>query len=261
MTPAAGSETRRGERIAKVIARAGVASRRDAERLIAAGRVTLNGKVLDSPATRIEAGDEIRIDGKALATAQATRLWRYHKPPGLMVSHRDPRGRPTVFQNLPGHLPRVVSVGRLDFTSEGLLLLTNDGELKRLLELPATGWVRRYRVRVRGSATPAQLDSLKEGLTIGDMRYGAITASIERQAGSHQWLLFALAEGKNREIRRICEHLGLTVRRLIRLSFGPFQLGGLPPGEVEEISPRVVREQLGSLLTQRKEQHRAHRRG
>ncbi len=261
MKPASAPETKRGERVAKVIARAGAASRRDAERLIAAGRVAVNGTILVSPAVRIEAGDEISIDGKALATAEATRLWRYHKPPCLMVSHRDPRGRPTVFQSLPGHLPRVVSVGRLDFTSEGLLLLTNDGEIKRLLELPATGWVRRYRVRVRGQATQARLDGLKEGLVIGDIRYGAIAASIERQAGSHQWLLFALAEGKNREVRKVCEHLGLTVSRLIRVSFGPFQLGGLPPGQVEEVSPRVLREQLGSLLTQSKDEPRAHRRG
>jgi 23S rRNA pseudouridine2605 synthase len=253
-------EERPGERIAKVIARAGVASRRDAERLIAQGRVSVNGKLLESPAIRIVAGDEIRIDGKALPRAEMTRLWRYHKPPGLLVSHRDPRGRPTVFQSLPGDMPRVVSVGRLDFTSEGLLLLTNDGELERKLELPATGWIRRYRVRVHGDVTQTALDDLKNGLTIAGTRYGAIDATIERQKARHLWLMIALREGKNREIRRVCEHLGLTVRRLIRVSFGPFQLGNLPRGEVGEVPHRVLREQLGPFISGITEESGAHRR-
>ncbi len=261
MTAAKPSASRPGERIAKVIARAGVASRRDAERLIAEGRVSVNGKPLASPTTKIVDGDEVRIDGAALPHAERTRLWRYHKPPGVMVSHRDPKGRPTVFQRLPGHLPRVVSVGRLDFNTEGLLLLTNDGELERHLELPATGWVRRYRVRVQGRVGPAALAELKNGPVIAGIRYGAIDASIERAKGSHLWLLFALTEGKNREIKRVCEHLGLTVRRLIRVSFGPFQLGQLEPGEVEEVSPRVLREQLGALAGQAKERSPARRRG
>jgi 23S rRNA pseudouridine2605 synthase len=236
-----------GERIAKVIARAGVTSRREAERLIAEGRVSVNGRPLASPATRILAGDAVTIDGVALPVAQRTRLWRYHKPAGLVVSHRDPQGRPTVFQNLPADLPRVVSVGRLDFNSEGLLLLTNDGELERRLELPATGWVRRYRVRVQGQITQARLDALKSGVTIEGMRYGPIEAVIERPAGTHVWLQFGLREGKNREIRRICDHLGLTVRRLIRVAFGPFELGRLARGEVEEVPARVLRDQLGAV--------------
>jgi 23S rRNA pseudouridine2605 synthase len=236
-----------GERIAKVIARAGVASRREAERLIAEGRVSVNGRPLTSPATRVVAGDAVTIDSIALPAAEKTRLWRYHKPAGLVVSHRDPQGRSTVFQNLPGDMPRVLSVGRLDFNSEGLLLLTNDGELKRRLELPATGWVRRYRVRAQGKTRQDVLDALKNGITIDGMHYGAIEATIERRAGTHVWLQFALREGKNREIRQICTHLGLTVRRLIRVSYGPFQLGHLAKGQVEEVPARVLRDQLGCL--------------
>lgn len=236
-----------GERIAKTIARAGVCSRREAERLILEGRVKINDEVIGSPAIKVTASDRVEVDGQLLAANEQTRLWRYHKPAGLIVSHRDPKGRPTVFEALPKHLPRVVSVGRLDFTTEGLLLLTNDGELERQLELPATGWTRRYRVRVHGEVDERTLEGLKAGIEIGGMRYGPIEAKIERRQGSNAWLLLALKEGKNREIKRVCERLGLQVNRLIRVSYGPFQLGDLPRGEVEEVSPRVLREQLGAV--------------
>jgi 23S rRNA pseudouridine2605 synthase len=238
---------RPGERIAKVIARAGICSRRDAERLISQGRVKVNGESIATPATKVVAEDRVEIDGKVLPASEETRLWRYHKPTGLIVSHRDPKGRPTVFDALPKDLPRVVSVGRLDFNTEGLLLFTNDGELERQLELPATGWTRRYRVRAHGMIDEQALAALKNGIEIGGLRYGPIEAKIERRQGSNAWLLFALKEGKNREIKRVCEHLGLQVTRLIRVSYGPFQLGDLPRGEIEEVSPRVLREQLGSL--------------
>jgi 23S rRNA pseudouridine2605 synthase len=237
-----------GQRIAKVIARAGVCSRRDAERLIAEGRVTVNGARIATPATKIKPEDQIEVDGKTLPQHQQTRLWRYHKPPGLIVSHRDPKGRPTVFDALPKTLPRVLSVGRLDFNSEGLLLLTNDGELERKLEMPATGWTRRYRVRVHGNVDERALAELKKGIEIDGVRYGPIDASLEKRQGGNAWLAFSLKEGKNREIKRVCEHLSLQVNRLIRISYGPFQLGDLQRGEVEEISPRVLREQLGPLI-------------
>jgi 23S rRNA pseudouridine2605 synthase len=248
-----GSEPARpGERIAKVIARAGICSRRDAERLISQGRVRVNGEAIDSPGIKVTADDRVEVDGKALPASEETRLWRYHKPAGLIVSHRDPKGRPTVFHALPKHLPRVVSVGRLDFNSEGLLLFTNDGELERQLELPATGWTRRYRVRAHGTIDEQALDGLRKGIEIAGIRYGAIEASVERRQGSNSWLLFALKEGKNREIKRVCEYLGLQVTRLIRISYGPFQLGDLPRGEIEEVSPRVMREQLGSLISMKR---------
>jgi 23S rRNA pseudouridine2605 synthase len=234
-----------GERIAKVMARAGLCSRRDAERLIAAGRVTLNGTVLTSPAVNVGSDDSVLVDGRPLPDAERVRLWRYHKPAGLVVSNRDPRGRPTVFDRLPQELPRVVSVGRLDLNTEGLLLLTNDGELARELELPATGWLRRYRVRAFGMVDQAMLDRLKAGITIDGVRYGPIGASLERVQGGNAWLLFSLREGKNREVKKVCEHLGLKVNRLIRVSFGPFILGDMPRGAVEEVPPRVLREQLG----------------
>jgi 23S rRNA pseudouridine2605 synthase len=237
-----------GQRIAKVIARAGVCSRRDAERLIAEGRVTVNGARIATPATKIKPEDQIEVDGKTLPQHQQTRLWRYHKPPGLIVSHRDPKGRPTVFDALPKALPRVLSVGRLDFNSEGLLLLTNDGELERKLEMPATGWTRRYRVRVHGNVDERALAELKKGIEIDGVRYGPIDASLEKRQGGNAWLAFSLKEGKNREIKRVCEHLSLQVNRLIRISYGPFQLGDLQRGEVEEISPRVLREQLGPVI-------------
>ena len=233
-----------GERIAKVIARAGVCSRRDAERLIGEGKVTVNGKPLASPAVNVTGRDVIAVNGKPLPLRAPVRLWRYHKPEGLVVSARDPQGRTTVFEALPKEMPRVISVGRLDINTEGLLLLTNDGDLARTLELPATGWTRRYRVRAWGRADQAALDRLKQGVTVDGVRYGAIDAAIERTQGENVWLVMALKEGKNREVKRVCEHLGLVVNRLIRTSFGPFVLGDLPRGAVEEVSPRVLREQL-----------------
>lgn len=241
----AGSENEKGERIAKVIARAGVCSRRDAEKMIAEGRVALGGRTVATPATLVSAGEIISIDGKPIPEKESTRLWRYHKPAGLVTSHRDPAGRPTVFSHLPPHLPRVVSVGRLDINSEGLLLLTNDGELARRLELPAQGWVRRYRVRLFGKVTQSDLDKLAKGVTIDGVRYGPVNAELERAKGMYAWATVALKEGKNREVKRLMEHIGLKVARLIRISFGPFHLGHLAEGAVDEISPKVWREQLG----------------
>jgi len=234
-----------GERIAKVIARAGVCSRRDAERLIEEGRVALNGKVVTSPAVNVGEGDAIAIDGKPLPLKEPTRLWRYHKPEGLVVSHKDPQERRSVFDALSDRLPRVVSIGRLDINTEGLLLLTNDGELARLLELPATGWVRRYRVRAFGRPDPEALARLKDGITIEGVHYGPIEARIDKEQGANTWLTFAIREGKNREVKRVCDHLGLTVNRLIRTSFGPFQLGELKPGEIDEVPARVIADQTG----------------
>jgi len=237
-----------GERIAKVIARAGLASRREAEAWIAAGRVAVNGAVIRSPALNVTARDRIEVDGEALPARQRTRLFLYHKPRGLLTAHADPQGRPTVFQGLPKHLPRLISVGRLDFNTEGLLLLTNDGALARILELPATGWLRRYRVRAHGAVTQAQLDQLRAGVTVDGIRYEAIEAALDRVQGSNLWLTFAIREGKNREVRNVLGHLGLMVTRLIRISFGPFQLGDLAEGAVEEVPTRVLRAQLGERL-------------
>ncbi|MGQ0485682.1 MAG: pseudouridine synthase [Hyphomicrobiales bacterium] len=234
-----------GERIAKVVARAGVCSRRDAERLIAEGRVTLNGKTLNTAAINVTAKDAIRIDGKLLPQKEESRLWRYHKPDGLVVSHKDPQGRETVFEKLREQLPRVVSIGRLDFNSEGLLLLTNDGEVARLLELPATGWIRRYRVRAYGKVDDRMLAKLKDGVEIEGVRYGPIDARIDKMQGDNCWLTFAIREGKNREVKKVCEHLGLKVNRLIRTTFGPFVLGDLARGGIEEVPPKVLKEQLG----------------
>lgn len=233
------------ERIAKVIARAGVCSRRDAEKMIAEGRVALNGEVVTTPATKIGEHDVIAIDGKPLGEAEPARLWRYHKPSGLVTTHKDPQGRPTVFANLPKHMPRVVSVGRLDFNSEGLLLLTNDGDLARRLELPAGGWTRRYRTRLFGKVTQADLDNLATGITIDGVKYGPVIADLERSKGVYSWALVSLKEGKNREVKRVMERIGLKVARLIRVQFGPFHLGQLEPGQVEEIPARLWREQLG----------------
>jgi 23S rRNA pseudouridine2605 synthase len=233
------------ERIAKVLARAGLCSRRDAERWIAAGRVSVDGHVLTTPAVAVTAANDIRVDGLPLPTPDRARLWRYHKPTGLVTTHRDEKGRPTVFDALPKELPRVVSVGRLDLNSEGLLLLTNDGALARRLELPATGWLRRYKVRVHGEVDSNRLAALEKGITIAGTAYGPIRASLEREQGSNAWIALALREGKNREVRRVLEHLGLPVTRLIRLSFGPFQLGSLARGAVAEVPRKVLAEQLG----------------
>ena len=237
-----------GERIAKVIARVGVASRREAETLIAAGRVAVNGIIIDSPARNVTARDELSIDGKPLPARDRTRLFLYHKPRGLLTTRADPQGRPTVFERLPKDLPRLISIGRLDFNTEGLLLLTNDGALARILELPATGWLRRYRVRAHGSVTQAKLDELRGGVDIDGIHYGSVEATLERVQGSNLWLTFAIREGKNREVRILLGHLGLTVARLIRVSFGPFQLGELAEGTVEEVHTRVLREQLGERI-------------
>jgi len=237
-----------GQRIAKVIARAGLASRREAEAWIAAGRIAVNGTTIASPAIDVTGSDHITVDGEPLPARQRTRLFLYHKPRGLMTTHADPQGRPTIFQNLPRELPRLISVGRLDFNTEGLLLLTNDGALARLLELPATGWLRRYRVRAHGSITQDRLDGLRRGVTIDGNRYGPIEAVLDRVQGSNVWLTLGIREGKNREVRNVLGHLGLDVTRLIRVSFGPFQLGELAEGEVEEVRTRVLREQLGDRL-------------
>lgn len=234
-----------GERIAKVLARAGVCSRRDAEVMIQAGRVSVNGKKLTSPALNVTERDDIRVDGKPLPQKERTRLFRYYKPRGLVTTAKDPEGRPTVFDSLPEGLPRVISVGRLDLNSEGLLLLTNDGELARKLELPATGWVRRYRVRVNGDVEPTHLAQLAKGIEVEGVRYGAIQATLDRKSGDNSWLTMALTEGKNREIRKICGHFGWPVSRLIRVAYGPFQLGHLEKGDIEEVPGKVLREQLG----------------
>ena len=237
-----------GERIAKVIARAGLASRREAEAWIAAGRVAVNGKLVASPALNVGARDRIEVDGQPLPMRERTRLFLYHKQRGLLTTHADPRGRPTIFSVLPKELPRLISVGRLDLNTEGLLLLTNDGGLARALELPATGWLRRYRVRAHGSVAQAQLDALRRGITIDGVRYGEIEATVDRSQGSNVWLTFAIREGKNREVKNVLGHLGLAVNRLIRVSFGPFRLGDLSEGAVEEVKTRTLRDQLGDRI-------------
>ena len=236
----------KGERIAKRLARAGLCSRRDAEKWIADGRVKVDGKLLTTPAVVVTEASLIVVDGQPLAQADRTRLWRYHKPAGLVTSHKDPEGRTTVFERLPADLPRVISIGRLDLTSEGLLLLTNDGDLARRLELPSTGWVRRYRVRVHGMPDPAKLAELERGITVEGVSYGPIKAVLDRQQGANAWLTIGLKEGKNREIRKVMEHFGWTVSRLIRIAYGPFQLGLLAPSAVEEVQPKILKEQLGS---------------
>ena len=236
-------------RIAKAMARAGLCSRREAERWIAEGRVSVNGEVLKSPARDVKPGDDVKVDGQVLPTVEPPRLWRYYKPKGLVTTHRDPEGRPTVFDSLPDTLPRVVSIGRLDFNSEGLLLLTNDGALARHLELPTTGWLRRYRVRAHGRITQADLDRLKDGVEVEGVRYGPIEALLDKQQGANVWVTVGLREGKNREVRKILSTLGLEVNRLIRISFGPFQLAELEPGDVDQVKRRVLIDQLGPALS------------
>ncbi len=244
------------ERIAKRLARAGVASRREAERMIEAGRVRVNGKRLDTPAFTVTAKDAIEVDGKPIAAKEPPRLWRYHKPPGLVTSHADERGRKTVFEALPENLPRVISVGRLDLTSEGLLLLTNDGELARQLELPSTGWSRRYRARAYGKTTQEKLDTLKAGIEIDGRMTGPIEATLESEKGDNVWVEVMIREGKNREVRRALETLDLKVNRLIRTSYGPFQLLTLQRGAVEEIKRKQLRDQVGHLIDIPREQDR-----
>ncbi|MBK1637279.1 pseudouridine synthase [Rhodovulum adriaticum] len=238
-------DTNKGDRIAKVLARAGVASRREAERMIEAGRVTVNGRRIDSPALNVTPTDKITVDGQPLADPDPPRIWLYHKPTGLVTTARDEKGRPTVFDNLPEDMPRVMSVGRLDLNSEGLLLLTNDGEIKRRLELPTTGWLRKYRARVKGAPKDEDFAPLRAGITVEGERFQPMEVTLDRQQGANAWVTVGIREGRNREIRRAMEAVGLTVNRLIRVSYGPFRLGDLKPGAVEELRPRVVRDQLG----------------
>lgn len=243
----------KGERIAKVMARAGVCSRRDAEKWIEAGKVEVNGKVIQSPALNVTNSDKIYVNGKILPQKEPTRLFLYHKPPGLVTTHKDERDRSTVFENLPDFMPRVVSVGRLDLNTEGLLLLTNDGELARFLELPETGWARQYRVRVHGKVNPKRLESLKSGITVEGVRYKSIEAKLEEKvadqaSGTNSWITMSLREGKNREIRRVMEALGLNVTRLIRTDYGPFTLGKMTRGSVSEVKPDVMKHQLAKFF-------------
>ena len=243
--PSPAPKTTQGERIAKVIARAGIASRREAERLIETGRVTVNGEVITRAALNVTTADKVVVNGKPLDAPEPARLWLYHKPTGLVTTNRDEQGRPTIYDDLPEDMPRVMSVGRLDLNSEGLLLLTNDGAVKRQLELPSTGWLRKYRVRVNGRVTEPQLEPLRKGITADGEDFQPMIITLDRQIGANAWLTIGLREGKNREIRRAMEAVGLVVNRLIRVSYGPFQLGQLKPGAVEEIRRRVLRDQLG----------------
>lgn len=241
----------RGERLAKRIARAGLCSRREAERWIREGRVAVDGRTVTSPALDVTPEQTVTVDGRPLPEPEPTRLFRWHKPKGVVISTRDEEGRPTYLSRLPPGLPRLMPVGRLDINSEGLLLLTNDGELKRWLELPATGWTRRYRVRAFGKVDPHKLARLAQGVTIDGVHYGPIEAQLDRVQGANVWLTVSLKEGKNREVRRVLEHLGLKVNRLIRIAYGPFQLGSLPKGAIEEVPRKVLKEQLGPELAAR----------
>lgn len=240
-----------GERIAKRLARIGIASRREVERMIEAGRIGVDGKIITSPALNVTASQILTVDSQPVGAAEEARVWRYHKSAGTLTTNRDPKGRPTIFEKLPLELPRVVTIGRLDFNTEGLLLLTNDGELARHLELPANAWLRHYRVRVYGKIEPAKLKALANGITIAGVSYEPIKAELEpgKNEGANQWLAVTLREGKNREIRKVMEHLGLQVTRLIRVTYGPFQLGKLARGGVEEVPRRILRESLGKFFT------------
>ena len=238
----------KGERIAKFLARAGIASRRDAEKLIEQGVVTVDGKTLTTPAFKVTPDMDIRIDGTRVGKPDAPRLWRYHKPDGLVTTHKDPQGRPTVFEALAGRLPRVISVGRLDLTTEGLLLLTNSGALARRLELPSTGWARRYRVRAFGRVTQGQLDSLKDGVEIDGVQYGPVRATLDQTQGGNVWITLSINEGKNREVRNLMRHLDLQVNRLIRIAYGPFQLGNLDKDAIEEVPGKQLTEPLGKKI-------------
>ena len=258
--PARDGDAQKGDRIAKVLARAGVCSRREAERWIAEGRVAVDNVVLTTPAFLVTEKSLILVDGQPIRETEPTRVWRYHKPIGLLTTHNDPQGRPTVFDTLPPTLGRVISVGRLDFNSEGLLLLTNDGGLARKLEMPSTSWTRRYRVRVHGRPKDEDLAKLARGITIDGIRYGSIEAELDRQQGSNAWVTLALNEGKNREIRKVMEHLGWPVTRLIRVAYGPFQLGNLEEGRVEEVTGRVLVDQLGVAPRESVAKQNAHRR-
>lgn len=255
----AGAQAPSGERIAKRLARAGIASRRAAERMIAEGRIAIDGVTIAEPGTRVAAGAAITVDGKPVAAPAPTILARYHKPRGLLCTNHDPQGRPTIFDEMPKDLPRLVTVGRLDLNSEGLLLLTNDGALARRLELPATGWLRRYRARVYGEIDSERLARLAHGIEIAGVRYGPIRVTIERADRTNSWLAISLAEGKNREVRRVLEHLGLSVSRLIRIAYGPFQLGTLPPGEIARVPAKILAEQIGASAPEAPERD-AHRR-
>lgn len=243
--PPPANATPSGDRIAKVLSRAGVASRREAERMIDAGRVAVNGKIITSPALNVVEKDRITVDGREITPPEPQRLWLYHKPAGLVTTTRDEKGRETIFDALPDDLPRVMSVGRLDLNSEGLLLLTNDGGIKRQLELPSTGWLRRYRVRVKGAPSEASLEPLRKGLVVDGDTFQPMQVTLDRQQGANAWLTIGLREGRNREIRRAAEAVGLVVNRLIRISYGPFKLGDLKPGAVEEVRRRIMRDQLG----------------
>jgi 23S rRNA pseudouridine2605 synthase len=248
LMPEKTTDDKQGERIAKVMARAGLASRRQAEAWIAAGRVAVNGAVISSPALNVTASDRIVVDGQPLRARERTRLFRYHKPRGLVTTNADPEGRPTIFGALPKDLPRLISVGRLDINTEGLLLLTNDGGLARVLELPATGWLRRYRVRALGRVMQPALDKLRAGVTVEGVRYGPIEATLDREQGANVWLTVGIREGKNREVRKVLETLDLKVNRLIRVAFGPFELGELDEGAVEEIKSEGLRSELGEAI-------------
>ena len=235
------------ERIAKKLSRAGVCSRREAERWIAEGRIKVNNVILSTPATNVSEKDKILVDNIPLPKPSLSKIWRFHKPKGCLVTENDPKGRKTIFQILPKSLPRVISVGRLDYDSEGLLLLTNDGAISRKLELPSTGWLRKYKVRVHGIVDKSALLKIKDGIKLDNFKTGPIEASLEIQKGTNAWILIGIREGKNREIRRIMDHLGYPVNRLIRLSYGPFQLGNLKSGEVLEINKNVIKNQLGLM--------------